>query len=206
MSLEIFPPTAVGARRGPLGVGLMAAVFFGCVVLAGHIHGGLGPDELLRDPAAQHAFNPLSGLISHLGVLALTSASAICLFAALHTRHGSPYLTAIGLFGLAIAADDLFLLHEVILPHWVGVPEKIAISTWGILALAIGTRYRKDILSRDTTGLALAIVLLAGSVFLDALRLEGVLARVVEDGLKFVGLILWSSYWISRAGRALEED
>jgi hypothetical protein len=166
----------------------------------------LGPDALLRDPAAQYLFNPLSGLISYLGVLALIGASAICLFAALRTRHGSHYLSAIGLFGLAIATDDLFLLHEVILPHWVGVPEKIVISAWGILALAIWIRYRKDILSRDTTGLALALVLLAGSVFLDALLLDGLLAHIAEDGLKFVGLILWSSYWITRAGLALEDS
>lgn len=41
---------------------------------------------------------------------------------------------------------------------------------------------------------------------MDALLLRAVLARVVEDGLKFVGLILWSSYWISRTGLALEEN
>jgi hypothetical protein len=176
---------AAGFRRGPFGIGLAAAVFFSFVLLAGSAHDGLGPDDLLRDPAAQYAFNPLSGLISHLGVFALTSASVICLFAALHARHDSSYLTAIGIFGLA---------------------EKIAILAWGLLALIIGTRYRKDILSQDTQGLALAIVLLGGSVLVDASLLEGVLARVAEDGLKFVGLILWSSYWIHRAGLALEES
>lgn len=206
MSLEISPPTAAGFRRGPFGIGLAAAVFFSFVLLAGSAHDGLGPDELLRDPAAQYAFNPLSGLISHLGVFALTSASVICLFAALHARHSRSYLTAIGIFGLAIAADDLFLVHEVILPYWLGVPEKIVILAWGLVALTIGTRYRKDILSQDTQGLALAIVLLGGSVLVDAALLEGVLARVAEDGLKFVGLILWSSYWIHRAGLALEES
>ncbi len=157
----------------------------------------------LRDPAAHFKFSPFAGLVSNLGVLATVSAAAICLFASFHTKADAPLLRAIGFFGLMIAFDDLLMLHEDTLPNRLGVSEYFAYAVYGLSALIIAVRFRLQLAKAPLAGLFVAVVLLGLSVSLDAVTEFSNRQTVIEDGLKFVGLIVWSVYWIDRASTAM---
>jgi hypothetical protein len=156
----------------------------------------------VQDPAAVFAFTPLAGFISHLGVFALFAAGAICVFSSFHVAHRFGLLFWVGLFSMVIAADDFFMVHEVLAPR-VGVPELAVFGIYGLSALAILVRFRRLLSGKGHMALYLATLLLAGSVLLD-LALEYSDAQVIaEDSLKFVGLMLWSAYWLRRAHLAM---
>lgn len=192
-----------GLRFPSLTVAAAAALVLFLILLFGAKLGPHRPADFLRDPAALFGFNPFFGLVSHLGILALVGSSVICLFAARHGRKDGSLLASIGIFGLVIAADDLFLLHEEIWPNWVGLPEKLVLSTYALAAFLIALRFRGQISGSDRGGLVLALSLLAASIVSDQILSHGQHGYMVEDGFKFIGLIVWSHYWIDRAGQAV---
>ncbi|MCB6179843.1 hypothetical protein LHP98_17110 [Rhodobacter sp. Har01] len=183
--------------------GLAGLVLF-LILLFGAKLGPFRPVDFLRDPAALHGFNPFHGMVSILGILALACSGTVCLFAARHCRHEASFLSAAGLFSLVIAADDLFLLHEEVGPHWLGLPEPAILAAYGLAAVAIAVRFRDRLFGADPLGLWLALVFLSGSVLSDQFEVvHGQNGYILEDGLKFVGLVTWAGFWIGRAGQAL---
>ncbi len=157
----------------------------------------------LRDPAAHFKFSPFAGVISNFGVLATFGSAAVCLFASVHVKTEASLLRAIGLLGLLLALDDLLMLHEDTLPNRLGLPEYLAYILYGIAAAYIAVRYRVTLSQAPVAGLFLALVFLGASVVADAVIEFGNKQTVIEDGLKFVGLIVWSVYWIDRSSNSL---
>lgn len=195
--------------KTPLRLKEIAVVIFGAtsfliiMFLAIRLHGS--PITMyFRDPAATLAFSPLAGIFSHLGVFALVTASVISIFASYHVYFDRNLLFWVGAFSLIIAADDFFMIHED-LALVVGLSELHVLAFYGALALIILLVFRTSLIGRSHIGLYTAIALLAASVVTDiTLEYSGV-QTVLEDSLKFVGLILWSSYWVLRAHFTLSE-
>ena len=160
----------------------------------------------LRDPAAHFKFSPFAGLVSNSGILTTIATAAVCLFAAAHGKTETTLLRAIGLFSLVLGLDDLLMLHEDTLPNRLGLPETLAYVCYVLAALYIAIRFRLPLRRAPLSGLILAMGLLAASFAVDALTAFGNVQTVVEDGLKFVGLVVWSAYWINRAGQDLRHQ
>ena len=138
-----------------------------------------------------------------MGVLATFGSAAVCLFVSFHVKSEASLLRAIGLLGLLLALDDLLMLHEDTLPNRLGLPEYLAYILYAIAAVQIAVRYRVPLSLAPLAGLFLALVFLGTSVAVDALIEFGNQQTVIEDGLKFVGLIVWSVYWIDRSSNSL---
>ena len=108
------------------------------------------------------------------------------------------FLAAIGLGTAVVLADDLFLLHESVFPVLLGIPEKVTFLIYGVGFLTVVYRFRSAV--RDTP-VALGLVA-TGFLFLSAVAdatLEGVESaliyrHIVEDGLKFLGIVGWLAY------------
>jgi hypothetical protein len=69
--------------------------------------------------------------------------------------------------------------------------------------LIIAVRFRLQLPKAPLAGLFVAVMLLGLSVSLDAVIEFSNKQTVIEDGLKFVGLMVWSVYWIDRASTAM---
>ena len=130
-----FPDASTAARQPMFKeTGMILAlplVFMAAVVLQPWID----PADLLRDPLAVAELKPAEcckvyyGAVSNLGVLLWTAGAAIALFGAgLALALGRPageagLLLAAGMLTGFLAIDDLFLVHENVLPAF-GVPGR----------------------------------------------------------------------------------
>lgn len=152
-----------------------------------------------RDPAATYGFNPLAGLISHIGVFLLSATGVVSMFASLHTRIDKPLFLWIGLFSLMIAVDDFFMLHEVMVPRLMGIPEIYVLAFYAAFAALFFFGFRRSLIGRKQLGLYVGVGLLASSILVDLVMDYSEYQVVMEDSLKFLGLVVWSAYWLRRA-------
>lgn len=169
--------------------------------------------DMTRDVAAIAGIHPLSGILSSLGILFWWSSATLWLFAASLRRTcqgaaGVGFLVCPGLLSAYLGLDDLFQVHEYLVPTYLKVPEG---AVYGVLALATACylwRYRRRLLAPDGALLLLALALLSGSVVVDAV-LGPWLWRLkdwnyfVEDGLKWAGICFWTAFSVVRCAREL---
>jgi hypothetical protein len=181
---------------------LGAAAFLGFFLL-GMAARGRDPLVYLRDPSATFGFPPLAGFISTLGVFAMVGAGVICILCMRHGGADRQLLGGIGVLSLAVAADDFFMFHEGIGPNVLGVPESVVFLAYAAGAGWLVFRFPKALLGRAHLGLYASLVLLGLSVWTDRAFDYGPTVIIFEDGFKFVGLVLWSAYWVRRADLSL---
>ena len=182
--------------------GFAVAVLLLTVVLGEALDRPLG--RFLKDPASITGSSPLTGFVSNLGMVLWTSAAAIAGFAAilLRERPGEArYARMLGLgAGLTtlLMLDDLFMLHEDLVPRLLGIPQVLVIGTYGLLTLAFLAGFRDLFASRRAAPLFLALGLFAVSAGADQLGPAHEMI-LVEDGCKFLGIAAWLVYFTETA-------
>lgn len=146
------------------------------------------------------------GFISNLGVLYLAASAAVCLFAALCLGPGQDagarrFLVGAGLVSGWLCLDDLFMIHEGVLPN-LGVAQAVTIGVYGALTAAYLVSNRRAILAGRTPMLVLALLCFAASAGID-LVLHSVESHLVwaEDAAKFVGIAAWTGFHLNAALR-----
>ncbi len=170
--------------------------------------------DMTQDVASIAKIHPLFGLLSSLGILMWWTSTTVWLFTAIVLRargqaEGVALCIYSGLLSAYLGLDDLFQIHEYLAPIYLGMPEK---AVYGLFAIATAVylwRYRRMLLRPDGLLLLLSLVSLSASVVVDTV-LEQWLWRLgdwtyfVEDGLKWVGICLWTSFCIVRCLRELK--
>lgn len=168
--------------------------------------------DLLRDPLAvaqlsTQCCHSYYGALSNLGVLVWCTTAAICLFAALLVFNArgwsqdSRFLAAAGVVTGVLTLDDLYLLHDHVLPNY-GVPDLAMYSAYGLLCLGFFLRFRDTIAKHDPVALLLAGAFLALSIVVDSLVHSDTSTRIlIEDGAKLYGISLWAAFYITAALR-----
>ena len=157
---------------------------------------------LFLDPAASVGAPFYLGLFSQLGVLLWCATAAICLFTSFVLRWTGRRGDFVGLllcFGLLTALftlDDLFMLHEVVFPTYLYVPEPVVLGLYGALTLGCLARFRRTILKTEYGLLVVAMGLLGSSLTLDLLPFGRLYELVLEDGFKFMGIVTWNVYFV----------
>ncbi|MGC2855462.1 hypothetical protein ACM64Y_08305 [Novispirillum sp. DQ9] len=161
-----------------------------------------------RDPLAIAEAPFYLGFLSSLGVMIWTAGGALALFGG-HGRHAGTrkgrFLVAAGWFSLVLAADDMFMLHDI-------AHEPLGIDfsyVFGAIGLFGVWRYRTVILGQTNFLLfALAFGGLGMSAGMDGLthsfgldHLPG--TSFIEDAFKFMGICLWTTFAWQEAARAL---
>lgn len=224
MSVDDVPVVGGGDRRHrradsvvPVGVLVGAVGAVVVVAMAGLfvIRGqrGLSFGELTRDPAAVSNTLPYVGYLSSIGIVAWTTGGAVPLFtwAVLRPVAAHPMLLAFGLLTAYLCLDDLFLLHEVVLPYELGIPERLDELVIAVAAGAFVARFRRSITATGAaTMLAAALACLGASALLDLVEPWGETdnATFIEDSLKFIGIIAWTCFglaasWVGARSRLL---
>ncbi len=166
--------------------------------------------ELFRDPLAVAELSDACcrvhfGLISNIGVLGWCATASGLLFAfLLLATHKSPrvvlvFLGASALLTGWLTLDDMFLVHEDVLPA-LGLSEEVIYVGYGCLGLAYLISSSKIILAARYPMLVIAIGLLGFSVVVDwFFNLDSDLRLFVEDGAKLMGIAAWGSFHIETA-------
>ncbi len=156
--------------------------------------------QLLLDPAALAGLPWYTGLISNIGILAWTLATAAAAGAAhvarLGGRHGAArFLRQAAVLSLLLTLDDLFLLHSSAFPKAFGVPKPITLIAyaWCGLAWVVGNRHE---VARTRWGLLVAAgAAIATSVAIDRVASTASWTLLAEDGAKFLGVLAWAAYF-----------
>jgi hypothetical protein len=170
-------------------------------------------DLLFRDTLAITGGRFYFGLFSNLGILLWCAASVICLFSFLILKRlnyqykWQSFLFASGCLILMLLLDDFFLLHEWAFPIYLGVSANVVIGLYGILTALYLLKFYKVIFKTNYKILVLALAFMAASLFVDLLSDFGFLDSLkstllangriflIEDGLKFFGILTWLIYF-----------
>lgn len=182
------------------------------VVVALRIGYAVPMANLTRDPAQVLGVSPFAGAVSNIGILLWCASTAICLFAALLARrHGARrtpiFLLAAGTMTLVLLLDDLFLLHDIVLPKGLGISEEAVYAGYAAMIGAFITLFHRDIRASDYPLLGLALAFFAASLGFDMLQqwVTPPGAFLLEDGSKLMGIVSWAGYLIRTASARLKQ-
>lgn len=206
-------------RAAAVSVSVSTLALAGLVGLAWSIHRLTGTPlaDLTRDPTSVVRAAPWVGLLSNVGVVLWTSAAAICFLGAVLLRdRGAPprrvgLLWASGAFTTLLMLDDLFLLHEDILPGLTGLPEIVFVCAYPLLFLALLARYATTILEVDWSLVLITGTLLGASMGIDTVW-DSSRRAFAEDALKLAGILTWLLFlaralrtWVSKPPRSITQ-
>lgn len=193
-----------------LSITFLPAVFILTAIAAVSVIYQIPPPIMTRDVAAIANVQPHTGLLSNLGVLLWCATFTLCLFAALMLRKISPreifrFFLSSALLSMYLLLDDLFLIHEWLVPHYVGISQEIVYLLLALAVLSYLVVFRKIILRTDYYFLLAALGMFAASLVIDVF-LEVWLSwwlddwvHFFEDGAKWLGIASWCSYYAQTA-------
>lgn len=154
--------------------------------------------ELLMRDLAAIALKPFYyGAVSNIGIQLWTATSAVCLLGAgtIHALRNNKeteyFLWVMGSLSLFLCLDDLFLLHELVFPDYLGISENFVFLGYAIVFSVSLLRFRKLIFRTQPFLFFISIFLFAFSVAYDTF-LSKLLAIVLPDflGLKEIFMFL----------------
>lgn len=164
---------------------------------------------LTRDPAAIANHSPFYGAVSNIGIQLWTASAVVCFMGAalVHAfrtaKEQEHFLLVFGCFSAILGLDDLFMLHELVFPKNIGIGEEFVLLAYVIAFPLCCFRFRKQFLRMQPLLFLLSIVPFALSIGFDTVISTDKLSEDnifwIEDGFKFMGILLWSFYftWVS---------
>ena len=109
------------------------------------------------------------GLVSNLGILGWAASVTICAFAAYllwKSSRWARFFLALGLMTLLLLLDDMFMIHERVLPNN-NIPEEVYFIVYPLLVLFITVRFWRYFRQTNRLLLLSAVGLLAMSMAVD---------------------------------------
>jgi hypothetical protein len=190
----------------------IASILIGTVVIISETT-GTPIAVLVRDPASTMHMPAFVGLLSNATILIWASAASISLFGASVLPAGHPvkgFLTMAGSLTLFLTLDDVYMIHERIVPRLFGLPEMAVFALYAIAALVLIVKGRQLVRQTAYPLLILAIAALGLSVVVDTLFDDLGLFPIekpylVEDGFKILGALLWLAYFAMLTRSALRD-
>lgn len=199
-------------RSRPLPALILAAAVGGVLVVA--LAGvfaravGVSNETLTREPQVVLEGPAYVGALSNLGVLAFAVGAAVAgLAATLVVGRRRTMFASAAVLTAAMLADDLFLLHDVVYPR-LGIPEVVVQVGYLAAIAAIVALARAELGPVAVVGIGLTLACWAISVGMDTVLNNHPLNldQLVEDGAKFVGILVWSAVWTGVAHRVLRSS
>lgn len=165
-------------------------------------------EALTRDPAASIGSAWWLGLLSNLGIMLWAAATAICALGAYlllrmdASRGATLFLLASAGMSLALALDDAFMLHEEVLPAYLGIPERATYGVYVVMMVAYIALFWRRLRRTDYVVLLVSLACYALSILIDVL----IDARFIEDAFKFAGIVLWVLYFARTVALVVEGE
>jgi hypothetical protein len=159
-------------------------------------------NDLTRDFSAIAHAPVYTAFLSQLGIFFWAGTATICILSGAllsgnhDLRNYQSFFYASAGISLMLGLDDIFLFHESVFPDNLGIPEKVVFLSYGIAMVVYGVRYLKLLLATEYVLFALAIGFFGLSILSDFVDYYyNDYSLLLEDGLKFTGLIFWTSYY-----------
>jgi hypothetical protein len=186
--LKIWPSIGLGVIISLAGAAIT-------VLVAGLTHNPIW--KLAKDPAEVMQYPAYIGMLSNWGVLLWISAAAICLFgAAVLKEHRAARATVMfivfsGILSVILGVDDLFRLHDNLLPKLFHAKERIFYLLYLLVLLAYLIYFFPKIMEYD-------YLLLSAAFFLFAISRRAFVTipyfdrfMTTGDMLKYFGIVFW---------------
>lgn len=157
-------------------------------------------------PFIDPKYNPFLGIVSQVGVLFWCITASLCIFCSriisqknYLANSWTDFLRFFGFLTLILLLDDLFLLHESVIPELFKIPEKItylgymSLCIWGLI------KFRQVILKTEWIILLLSFFWFFCSIITDSLpflRSFYYIQYLLEDGFKLLGIVSWFYYFL----------
>lgn len=196
-------------------IGALVAII-GLLVVVLHTSTRMNVKDLFVDPTAKANLAAHVGVFSHLGVLALWTGATLLVASVLITprTHGARFVALLAGLLAWMALDDLYLVHEevggvisrVLLPAVDRrLLEGVVFAVIGVAWIAFLVRFHREIRRGPGLLLLVALAALGASVgvdigeilvsdWVDANKNRNTAVAVIEDLLKFGGLLLLAVY------------
>lgn len=197
------------SAASPIGARLALAYVPGLLLLlavtAAAGRAGVPFADVSRDAIAVLRAPPWIGALSSAGVLVWCAAAAICLHASASANGvRRPFLLHAGLLSALLTLDDLYLLHEVVAPTWLGVRQRYVYVLYAAVTLGFLVWHARFLRASPAWPvLAIALVLLGASMGLDMVPGIPEDAALLEDGAKFLGACGWLAFLAGEARQTL---
>lgn len=185
---------------------ILAILVVFAVVFALHFILDVPYRQLMADPNILTDSPIYYGFLSQVGILLWSATATTCFIFAYMTVFLKLEKVKLYFFifsGLLISwlmLDDSFLIHEGILPG-LGVPQKLVIMVYVLVVLFYLYRFKNLILKHTPyLLLAIAFIFFTISVLVDFIfyfETPNIIDTVLEDGSKFIGIVLWLAYILS---------
>lgn len=162
--------------------------------------------SLLVDIAVVGKVSPISGFLSNLGMLLWCTTAAISMFTAIlvyrivNFRKFMFFLYG-SLFTISLLLDDLYMFHDHMIKIFFGAREEIFYAGYIVFAVVYVIIFKKEIFQSNYFTLFVALGLMGASITCDYLTdisilIAGKWEYLVEDGLKWFGIVWWCSYFV----------
>ena len=175
------------------------AALFGVLVRLSPI----STEELVIDPNAFHSLPWYSGLVSNLGVLgwgsaAMASGAAYWVCSLGGRKRAQNAFGGGALLSTLLLLDDLFQLH-IVVPKFIGMPKASFYAMYAVLTLGWLVTNWMELRRTRWQLLAASSIVLGGSIVADQVLSQSPSQLVIEDSLKFLGIVAWAQYFIFSA-------
>lgn len=176
----------------------------GCALILGLLAQRQVPyDQLLLDPNSLNKVPWYTGLISNLGILGWTTATATGFFGSWVAQYGGrPAAASMLRWGAVLSTillfDDLFQLHVAVKPLGISKPMVylgylVVTGWWTAAQFREIRRTRAELLLASGAAFAASVVVDQIGSSIPLLGPQGVL--VLEDASKFLGVLAWAQYF-----------
>jgi hypothetical protein len=159
-------------------------------------------DHFTQDPAAIMNAPFYLGLFSYIGILMWCAAAALCFFtmymvkpANQEKRQQRSFLLFSGLITCLFLLDDLFLLHEVVFPVYLHIPEVGVYLIYSNAIVFYMVLFRNILLRTEFLILGLSFFMIGTSQFVDLVPMPIPEDSFLEDAVKLFGVVSWLTYY-----------
>lgn len=162
--------------------------------------------QLTADPIVLSDSPIYFGFLSQAGIILWSAAATVSFVFAYFTtvfKNGKSQFYFFIFNGFLISwlmIDDCFLLHEGILPG-IGISQKLVLLLYAVVVIIYLFRFHKLILQKTSF---ILLILSFGCFGISALidlifhfETPNIIDTVLEDGSKFIGIVLWLAYILS---------
>ena len=159
-------------------------------------------DHFTQDPASIMDTPFYLGFFSYIGILFWCATVVVCLFTRsiiqedASKQREKQFLLYSGLVSALLLFDDLFLLHEFVLPEYFSLPKNVVYLIYLNILLVYGILFRNELLKSEYIIIIIAAGLLGISQFVDSIPMPLPEDSFLEDAVKLFGIVTWFTYYM----------